>query len=147
MISEVQQILIAKIYAASQDGLDIILQYYPDAEKCISRPGHKFKVRENEKTASASIKRSNKSGLWIITDFGDDMKGKNAIDLTMEIERLEFPKALNFLAQKFNISTDSKPSQPITAKISSRPANEDEAEGKFYYDYKEFSEAERLKLL
>jgi hypothetical protein len=136
-----------QIYNATRDGLDIILSYFPDAEKCINKPSHKFKLREGEKTASASMKRSNKSGLWIVTDFGDEHKGKSAIDLVMEIERLEFPQALNFLAQQYNIATESKPQAPITAKISSRPANEEEEPGKFYYDYKDFSEAEIKQIL
>jgi len=45
-----------EILIATRGGLDIILYYYPQAEKCLSTSKKKFKIR-NEKTASATIKQ------------------------------------------------------------------------------------------
>lgn len=42
------------IYAASHDGLDIILYYYPQAEGCVDNR-KKFKIRPDEDDASACI--------------------------------------------------------------------------------------------
>ena len=45
------------IYAASNDGLDIILYYYPQAEGCVTEPKKKFKRRLDEDDASACLKK------------------------------------------------------------------------------------------
>ena len=47
-----------KIYEATNKGLDIILHYYPQAAGC-ERKGKYFKMREDEKTASACMKEIN----------------------------------------------------------------------------------------
>ena len=44
--------LLDKIYAATNNGLDIILWYYPQAQGC-DRPNKYFKIRSEERTASA----------------------------------------------------------------------------------------------
>ena len=48
--------LIQRLYEATDNGLNIILSYYPQAAGC-DRPGKFFKIRPDEKTASASMKQ------------------------------------------------------------------------------------------
>ena len=47
--------LIKRIFDATRGGLDIILDYYPQAEATIGKKGAKFKLR-NERTPSASLR-------------------------------------------------------------------------------------------
>ncbi len=89
-----------EIYKATDNGLDIILKYYPEAQK--NGRFVNFKIRD-ENTASASICAPQKSptGFAFIKDFG----GRNyqPIDIVMERESLEFLDALKFIANEFKI--------------------------------------------
>lgn len=120
------------ILQATNNGLDVFLRYYPDAAKCLTNRSYKFKVRD-EKTPSAAIKQT-EAGTWIITDFGDEMKGKNCFTFVMEEENMDFAQMLNFLAKEFNILVNSQPLPKVDAKITSRPATDTETEG-YYYDF------------
>ncbi len=91
--------LLSQLMEVTNDGLDIIQHYYPEA-----RPGKSFKKRPEEKTASASIKKNEKNKCkWILTDFGGDGKAKNALEVAMEEENLEFTEALKFWAARYNL--------------------------------------------
>ena len=57
----------------THDGLDIILDYYPQAEGCVDNK-KKFKRRPEEDDASACIKKfkvNNDYEVYKVTDFGD----------------------------------------------------------------------------
>ena len=54
-------------------------------------PGKKIKLREDEKTASASIKHS------LIKDFGDDFTG-DVIDVLREYHGMSFEEAVRYVA-------------------------------------------------
>ena len=88
------------IYTATNGGLNYIHKVYPQS---IGFEGKNkgFKIRE-EKTASTRLKEIN--GVWFVTDFGDEMKGKNAIEICMDQEGLTFPDALKFLYGEFGIN-------------------------------------------
>lgn len=87
-----------KIFELTNDGLDIILSYYPDA-----RPGKNFKVRPQERTASASLKQNRTDGRWLVTDFGGDSKPRNAIAIVELEESLSHGEALNFIVKRWKI--------------------------------------------
>lgn len=89
--------LLSQLMQVTDGGLAIIQHYFPDA-----RPGKSFKKRSTEKTASSAIKKLSDDN-WVLTDFGDDAKPKNAIHITMEEENLDFTKALLFWAGRYNI--------------------------------------------
>lgn len=99
--------LLTKILDASNGGLDIILNYYPQA-----REGKNFKVRD-ERTASASLKRV-ENGVYIVTDFGDDSKPRNAVAVAAKEEGMSFRDALIMLADKLGIIEQK---QILTAEI------------------------------
>ena len=82
------------IYRASNKGLDIIKALYPDARRIIDAGKLKeaFKMRLAEKTASAHLKE--KETCWIVTDFGDDQRPRNPIDLWMKEKNLSFYEAI-----------------------------------------------------
>lgn len=126
-----------QIYEQTNGGLDIILRYYPNAPT----DGKKFRIREHDKTPSGKLQR--KSGnIWVITDFGIEPKGKNAISLVMEMEKLDFAEACQWIAKEFQLTGENGG----TAKLyesESRPASADEKEGQMTFARKkDFSETE-----
>ena len=70
------------IFNATDGGLQIILDYYPDAAKVVHKAAKTFKLRTSEKTASASLKKL-PEGIWLVTDFGGDAVPRNGIQVCM----------------------------------------------------------------
>lgn len=129
---------IQDIWASTNGGLDIIESYYPQVIECVGT-NKAFKIRD-ERTASAHIKKYN--DIWYVTDFGNDGKGKNGIEVCMEEENISFCEAIQLLSERFNIQTSDSPNihKPI---IESRVAHSDEKEGDFSYESKgSFTERE-----
>ncbi len=127
----------SKIFDATNGGLDIILQYYPQAEKCIGN-NRKFKLRD-EKTPS-SVLHKMPDGIWIIKDFGSSEKAKNAITITAEHENLSFGDAIKFLAKKLNILPDGINIELFKPEIEQRDAMPAEEDGKWYFKTENFNE-------
>lgn len=116
------------ILAATNGGLDIILSYYPEAEKCVHHRGKHFKLRSSEKTASCTLTEF--QGVWIVKDFGDGFSA-NAIDLVMKEEMLTFVEAINFLAARYNLVADEDKVIVKKAEFEKRKAKADEPEGSY----------------
>ena len=93
--------LLDKIYAVTNKGLDIILSYYPQATGC-DRKGKFFKIRGDEKTASAAMKEI--KGVWRVTDFGDEATAMTPVEICMQEERLDFKQALYRLADRYGVT-------------------------------------------
>ena len=127
-----------QIYSATNRGLDIIKAFYPEARE----DGKKFKCR-NEDDASACIKLFN--NIWRLTDFGDDGHSLSPIDIVIKETNLSFPKAIAYIAGRFGIE-DTSIREANKAVIEQRPAKEDEKEGDFRWQAKEFTDYE-LKIL
>lgn len=68
-----------RVMDETRNGLDILLDLYPQAKDCVGNKNKQFKMRLSEKTPSATI-RQNKAGLWVVHDFGGDDEDLNAID-------------------------------------------------------------------
>lgn len=117
-------------------GLDIILEYFPQAEKCIERSYVKFKTR-NENTASASIKKCSDHN-WILTDFGDapDRYGKprNGIQVCMIEEKVDYGNACQILAKRYHIEGETASYSPEWKEIS---LNKDDKKGDYSVEYNE----------
>lgn len=127
-----------KILAASNGGLDIILNYYPNA-----KPGRNFKIRE-ERTASASLKQ-HESGVWLVTDFGDDSKPLNAIGVFAKEEGLSFREAIIQLGSQYGLLDQKKTLMPEIRKYKPTEVDylEHFTETGHYFEFKtEFTEAE-----
>ena len=131
-----------EIYNSTNGGLDIIQYLYPDANE-----KKKFKLRTSEKTASCSIKKT-KDNIWILTDFGGDGKGHNAIELFMLEENVEFKEAVNRIAAKFNITgNNSMPVIPESKPIfETRAATAKEKEKEYSFRTKDFTTEELQEL-
>lgn len=135
-----------QIFNATDGGLMVILEIYPQAADCVTNPRKKFRVRATDKTASASLKKV-QEGVWVVTDFGGDQKPRNCIELTRIDKNLEYKDAITWLANKYNIIPMEDQKQVIKADFSKRPATDEEKEGDTLFDIKKnFTEAE-LKVL
>lgn len=133
-----------KILDATNGGLDIILYYYPQAREVLEGRAKHFKMRNSERTASTTIKRFGQ--LWYVTDFGDDQTARNAIDLTMREENINFSQALYLLADRFNIDCGYKP-EINKPDISTRKPEDGEQEGSITWEAKQEPEAADLEAM
>lgn len=127
-----------KILEASNQGLDIILNYYPNA-----REGKNFKIRD-ERTASASLKR-HPDGAWLVTDFGDDSQPRNAIAICAKEEGMSYRDALIHLADKYGLLEKAKALSAEIRKLKPTEVDyfEQFNENNFYFEYNtELTEAE-----
>ncbi|MBD5240452.1 MAG: hypothetical protein HDS64_11925 [Bacteroidales bacterium] len=136
-------IKLEKLYAATDDGLDIITLHYPDAANA-AKTGRPFRMR-GERTPSAYVKKfRSKQGfdVWKLTDFGDEGHAKAPIDIHMEQCNLNFAEAVIDLASTFGISDELNKSvnRPVITKEAAGP---DMKEGELYWEIdQEFSPEE-----
>lgn len=131
------------ILEASNGGLDIILSYLPNAQNVLDKKSRQFKIRESEKTASASLKQL-QNGVWVVTDFGGDQKPKNAILICAEEEGISYAEACSLLGSRYKIQ--GAVFEMVKPIIEKRPLKSDETPGTYHFEYKEFTK-EELKLL
>lgn len=115
-------------------GLQIIINYYPDAAQCSTNTNKKFK-RRDEKTPSTSLKRD-KDGVWLVCDWGEWDKPKNAIGVCMLEENLSYGEACSRLAKMFHVQYNEVKFVP-KPEISKRDKKQNESPGDYIFDYKE----------
>lgn len=99
-----------EILRASGGGIDIIDKLYGSGQDGFNpkEPKKKFKIRPDDKTASAAAHQS--KGVWGVTDFGDPEFGgrmKSAIDMWMKEKNLEYTEALLDLASIFTVEVST----------------------------------------
>lgn len=121
------------ILTATNGGLDIILQYYPQAEKCLTKKNEKFKMRDSERTASATLYKL-PDGNWVVTDFGDDAKPKNAIIICMQEESVDFGGAIRLLAERFGVGGDDAVKSMFKPEITVSDARPEQEEKDWDFD-------------
>lgn len=126
----------SRILSETDGGLKVILYYFPQASGSVGNARRKFKLRDTEKTASATLKLL-ADGTYVVTDFGGDQKPKNAILITMEEENLGFKEALDLLASRFGIIGEERTLEMHKPLISVRDADPNENEGEWYFDVRE----------
>jgi len=134
-----------QIYSATNGGLDVILRLYPQAAGCETSRKKKFKIRPGEKTASANLYC--KDGVWLVTDFGGDQKSRNAILSVMHQENIDYPAAIRWIANQFNLVPVDEQTDVVRATFAQRPAKEDEPEGHYSFDVKEAMDEFELRTL
>ncbi len=124
------------ILEATNGGLDIISSYYPNAHKVITKTSRQFKLRESEKTASASLKLL-QNGVWVVTDFGGDQVPRNGVQVCSVEEGIAYGEACALLGARFNIKgAEMQVWKPI---IEKRPLAAEETPGSYHFTYKDFS--------
>lgn len=91
-----------EILDRTRGGLDILLELFPDARNVIDGTARKFKMRPEERTASATIRQ--KDGVWYVCDFGDDGREINCFDAYMKANNIAFfSEAIHQLADRYGI--------------------------------------------
>jgi hypothetical protein len=121
------------VLAATNGGLDIILELYPQANASVEDRKRKFKLRE-EKSASANLYKSNDDGTWLVTDFGDDQKPRNGILSWMLERNVDYVTALREIAAKFGIGGQEQQAEQVRAEYSEEPADPDAEENSWSWE-------------
>lgn len=116
-------------------GLQIIKDYYPAAADVETKASKKFKMRADEKTASASLMQT-KEGIWLVKDFGAWDKAKNGIGVCMFEDNLTFGEACKKLAKLYQIEYENT-THAAKPNISKRPRKENETPKTYLFEYKE----------
>lgn len=130
-----------KLYAATNDGLEILALHYSEVKEA-ARTKKPFKARPDERTPSTSVKLfKSKQGfsVWKVTDFGDEGRAFDPIAVHMKETGLRFPEAILDLSQIFNVTDEINRAvnRPDIRKQSATPDQED---GKTYWEIdQEFS--------
>lgn len=132
------------IFEATNGGLDIILSYYPNANKVFHKSAKTFKIRESEKTASASLKQ-HASGVWLVTDFGGDSTPRNGIQICALEEGITYGKACELLGARYNI--EGAKLEVFMPVITKRPLAANEAAGDYSFEYFKNFTHDDLKIL
>lgn len=136
----------ADIYRVTNDGLDIILDYYPQAEECVrsGRANAKFKRRPEEDDASACIRKY--GDCWKVTDFGDQGTAMSPVDICMHEDCLNFQEAVAKLAARYGVKDELRHGVNMP-DIRRRPARADEKEGEHYFELERTFTREQLQVL
>ncbi len=126
-------------------GESYIISRYPASEDSFKNTTKKFKVRDSESSASASVKRL-ESGEWGVTDFGGDGKWRNAIQIAMLEDNLDYGQALRAVCAFYDYQDET---QNFAAKprYEERPAKPDEIEGAYTVVPKELTVSEIRTIL
>lgn len=124
------------ILEATNGGLEIILAYYPNADKVLSKTARQFKLRESEKTASASLKQLS-NNVWVVTDFGGDAVSRNGIQVCAVEEGISYGEACALLGSRYQVK--GAEIQIVKPIIEKRSLKADEVPGTYHFTYKDFT--------
>jgi hypothetical protein len=133
-----------EILDATSGGLDIIYRCYPQAKDAQTKADKRFRVRAEERTASASLKQL-PDGVWVVTDFGGDQTPRNGIQCFMKEESLTFREAIVQLASIYGVGGIS--AEVNKPEFHKRPATPEENEGDYFFDIKPAITEAELKVL
>ena len=128
-----------EILAATNGGLDIILQLYPQARSCVDFPNRKFKLRSDEKTASGSLKKLDDNS-WVVTDFGGDRVSRNGILCYQYETGKEYILCLRELAIQYNVLSEDQKKEILKPDYDSRPADPEEVDGTWTFNTRDEGE-------
>lgn len=124
-------IRIENLYRATNEGIDIILHYYPQAREVVGTK-KKFRVRPQDKTPSACLylcHTQSGEGVWKVTDFGEEGHAQSPLDICMKEEGIDRPyEAVLKLAALFGVNDELNRSVN-KPDIKRRPATADEKDG------------------
>lgn len=131
-----------EILLQSNGGLDIIMKYYPQAKERQS-----FRIRPEDKTASASLKKLG-DGNYIVTDWGDDSKGRNAIAIAAKEQGMTLYEATMMLAGEYGVIQSQFVLKPeIKQRVVTEVDYKFEFEDKYHFEYADDFEDSHLKIL
>ena len=120
------------IYAATNDGQQIILDLVPGARVAVENPKRKFRYRAEERTASACLLPPRKAGEpWKLADYGIRQEPFSPIDLYMRemgMGQGEFQMAVMQLAERYGVK-DELSHTVNRPEFRKRKAQPEETEG------------------
>lgn len=139
-----------QLYRATNDGLDIILMVYPQAQVCLSDRKAKFKCRLGEKTPSAVLwegKDTSGNRVWKVVDYGDEGHALSPVDCYMKERGVtRFGEAVLQLAQHFDVRDELNRTLNRSEWVE-RAATAEEDEGVTVYKLMEKIPTSWLKVL
>ena len=126
-------IKIESIYAATHEGLDIILRWCPAATASASNPKKPFVYRDSgDSEPSAYLlppnSDHNKKSYWKVNDFGMDGLSISPLDVVIQKEGLTVYEAIVKLATIYNV-VDDQDRAVCKPRIEKRPATDKEKAG------------------
>lgn len=134
-----------QLFAATDKGMMILELHYRGVREAAMKK-QPFKMRADERTPSAHVKLiKQKDGLeyWAVTDFGDDSRAKNPVQVHMDETGLDFSHAMLDLMTRFNLSDDGRSFTTCKPDIRKKPAQPDQEDGKTDWDIdQDFTEKE-----
>lgn len=125
-----------KLYQHTDDGLDIVLHYFPEARESVGNEKRAFRAfRPNEKTPSARLyppKAGVNQSCWRVADYGDDNEKLSPIDIVRRIEGCNFPEAVMKMAALFGVPDElnREINRPLIKERAARA--DDPKEGRVY---------------
>lgn len=136
-----------KVLNKTNGGLDIIYSIYPDARSVVDGSAKKFKMRPDERTASATIRKKS-DGCWYICDFGDDSREMNAIDAYMKYNNIAyFSEAIHQLADMYGVDDRLDPERNKALRVEFEDVDGTGVkEGDFAYEAKPEPSKEDLRV-
>lgn len=117
-----------EILDRTDGGLEIFARLIPDLKIPVRRGHVFFSVLREEKSPSATLFRSSKSGWWLYKDFGDSKIAMNAIDLLMEVHKVDFTAALKLASDVANLMPSDFVKNPIPPEIVLMPDQDKSSE-------------------
>lgn len=134
-----------KLLDATDFGLDIILEIYPQAN-----PNKMFRIREEDKSASTSIKLIDNAGVrsWRLTDWGGKISGENCFGLWALDQNMSYTEAVLDLANIYQakgkqiLETEKVVYQAEYRECKPAEFEGDLGEKGFCYTAKEFNDFE-----
>ena len=129
------------ILDATNGGLSILIDLYPSAREVVNGNQKKFKMRESERTPSATIRKVKDE--WKVCDFGGEGREINCFDAYMSEHCLtSFSQCLWELADKYQVDykLNEKRNKPKTLEF--KDAAPEAKDGDFTYIEKEPSKSD-----
>ncbi len=97
------------IIEKTNQGLDVILDYVPEADKGVKNYAYKFRcdTLKDEKNPSLGLQMNEAGTEWVIRDWAGSGTW-SCFDVVMAFERLDFSAALRYIAERYNLSDGKK---------------------------------------
>ena len=133
------------ILSHTNGGLQILLDYYPEASVSSQNHSKKFRMRTDDKTASSSLKKA-EDGTWLVIDWGAWEKPKNGIGVCMFEDNLTFGEACTKLAKLYHVEYKGT-HYAAKPQITKRPKTEKEKQGSYLFDYKKEISKDELTVI
>lgn len=129
------RIEVSEIFSVTNGGLDVFRFYISNIDDFVGN-NKKFKLREEEKSPSATIKKLS-DGNYVLTDFGDSGKPRNAITFVQDQEKLTYGEAIKIIAERHGISLSEGVVGLYDAVIRHKDASPDQKDKEWIFEYEE----------